>query len=375
MPIYESVGKDRIYQLLMTTQIKEDCITLIALSDLIAQPILALAFLPMYALFAEEIENTIGEKGEVFSISNDSPFNISAVRSKLKLFGGEKLGKAKKKVLNLDKLQGDIFKNKLKFNFTRELNVHYNLGIFFTEEGRILGNTQYFYYMFEERNIDGREYNKEEIREFSKSIGTVLGSVDEGLKDFMPEYNVNVKNKDYRLKFKDFNTDRKSFTSVSKLQYGKDISLILLHVLSSINFVRFVLDDALENDNTYLFKVKYISLYYSIKSMENIIKFFKSNNVDYNIYNSLKEFTDGSTFLLNSNFRNCMMHYRYALDGEYLISDTYLDINLKLYGLVETYFDGRNYNEVDSLITERLYHLSDMLEDLLNIDRSNLRYL
>lgn len=375
MSIYESVEKDRIYQLLMVSQIKNDCVTLMALSDLIARPILALAFLPIYAMFAEEIENTIGERGRVFSIRNDSPFRISVVRSKLKLFGAERLGKAKKKVLNLDELQGDIFNNKLRFDFTKNLSIHYNLGVFFTDEGRILGNTQYFYYMFEERNIDGREYNEEEIREFSKSIGTVLGSVYEGLKNFMPDHIVNVKNKDYRIKFKDFNTDKKSFTCLSQLQYGKDIALILLHVLSNINFVRFVLDDALDNDNTYLFKVKYISLYYSIRSIGKIIEFFKSNNVDYNIYSSLKECTENSAFLLNSTFRNCMMHYRYNLDGEYLISDRFLDINVKLYGLVETYFDGMNYSEVDLLITERLYQISDILEDLLNIDRRNLRYV
>lgn len=157
MPIYESVEKDRIYQLLMISQIKNDCVTLMALSDLIAQPILALVFLPIYALFAEEIENTIGEKGRVFSISYDSPFKISVVRSKLKLFGAERLGKAKKKVLNLDELQGDIFKRKLRFNFTQKLNIHCNLGVFFSDQGRILGNTQYFYYMFQERNIDGRD--------------------------------------------------------------------------------------------------------------------------------------------------------------------------------------------------------------------------
>lgn len=227
MPTNESIEKDEIYQLLTDLQIKNDCVTLAALSNLIAQPIISLAFLPLYALFVEEINNTIGEKERAFDISNDLSFKIGAVRSKLKLFGAEKIGKSKKRMLNLDESQGEIFKKKLRFNFTRSLNIHYNLGVFFTNEVKILGNTQYFYYIFQGNNIDEREYNKEEIMEFSRSLGIVIGSVNEGFKNFMPHHSVNIKNRDYRIKFKDFNTDKKSFTTISQLQYGKDISLIL----------------------------------------------------------------------------------------------------------------------------------------------------
>lgn len=228
MAQYESVDKSRIYQSLIALQIKNDCETLIALQGLLAQPILALAFLPMYALFVEEMQKSIGKDGETFKIKNEWPFSISAIRSKLKLFGGERLGKNKKKVLKLDRLQDEIFRSKLRFRFTKGFNIHYNLGIFFTEEGRILGNTQYYYYMFQDRYVSGREYSKEEIREFTKSIGTVIGSVSKGLREFCPEHRINVEHKRYNLKFKDFNTNRKSFTSFSKITNGKDVSLMLL---------------------------------------------------------------------------------------------------------------------------------------------------
>jgi len=376
MPINESIEKAKIYQLLTALQVKNDCVTLIALNNLIAQPIISLAFLPLYALFVEEMNNTIGEKGRVFDISNDSPFKIGAVRAKLKLFADEKrIGKSKKRMLELDESQDIIFKKKLRFNFTRNLNIHYNLGIYFTNEGKIIGNTQYFYYMFQGNNIDGRKYNNEEIREFSRSLGIVIGSINEGLKNFMPHHAVNIKNREYRIKFKDFNTNKKSFTTISKLQYGKDISLILLHILSNINFIVFILSDALENNNTYLFKIKYISFYYSIRSIEKIIEFFNKNNVDHNTYSSLKECIDDSKFLLDSTFRNCMMHYRYDLDGEYLISDKYLNSNVKLYGLVETFFNGMDYDEIDLLLTEKLVQLSDIIENSLNIDSNKLKDL
>ena len=44
--------------------------------------------------------------------------------------------------------------------------------------------------------------------EFSRSLGIVIGSVNEGFKNFMPHHSVNIKNRDYRIKFKDFNTDK-----------------------------------------------------------------------------------------------------------------------------------------------------------------------
>lgn len=375
MPTNESIEKDEIYNLLTYLQIKNDCITLIALNKLIVQPIISLAFLPLYALFVEEINNIIGEKGRAFNISNDSPFKIRAVRVKLKLFGAEKrIGKSKKRILDLDRAQDITFKKKLKFHFVQNLNIHYNLGVYFTNEGKIIGNTQYFYYMFQDNKIDGREYNKEEIINFSRYLGIVINSINEELKNFMPHHAVNIKSKNYRIRFKDFNTNKKSFTTISKLQYGKDISLILLHVLSNINFVRFILIDMLEN-NTYLFKTKYISLYYSIRSIEKIIEVFNKNSVDYSTYSLLKKCVDSSKSLLNSKFRNCIMHYRYDLNGEYLIDDKYLNLNVKLYGLVETFFNGMTYAEIDLMVTERLVQLSDIIEGLLNINIKNLKEL
>lgn len=375
MGLQNNVNKDQFYQLLMTMQIKNDCITLVALKDILSQPIISLSFLPVYALFAEEIEKSIGENGEVFSISNNSPFKTSSVRSKLKLFGAERLGKSKKIVLSIDELQGEIFRKKLRINITRNLNIHYNLGVFFNEQDKIIGNTQYFYYMFQEKNIDGYEYTKNEVYEFGRTVGTVISSINEGLKDFMPDCTLDIEHKKYRIKFKDYNTNRKSFSSISSFEYGKDITLILLHVLSNINIILYVLDEVLDRGNTYLFKIKYISLYYSVNTLRKILSFLDENKVENQEFERLNRDIKSSMFLMNNTFRNCMMHYKYVIDDIYLIDDQFLNVDIKFFGLVETHFEGKNFFEIHDLLTKKLFCISDTLEMILDLDKKNLKYL
>jgi len=369
------VNKESMYQTITTLQIKNDCLTLIGLQRVLSQPILSLAFLPLYSLFVEEIENTIGQKGTLFKIQNESPFKISNVRSKLKLFGSDRLGKSRKITSKLDEVQGEIYRSKLRFDFTKNLNIHYNLGIFFNEEGRVLGNTQYFYYMFQEQETSDREYEIEEIKAFSQALGTVISSVDSGLKDVLPNDKVIIKEKNYSIRYKDFNTDRVQFCKFGNNPLRKEISLILLHVLSNINFVRFVLDEVLTRDNTYLFRVKYISFYYTCKSIQKILEFLKRKGMDDSIFIELEELVKGSQYLLDSEFRNCMMHYSFKNKEKYLIDDSRLDINILLYGLVETRFEGMGFYDLNDKVTTHINAFSDSIEKILDISTSGLKNL
>lgn len=369
------VTKEKYYQLLTTIQIKQDCETLLSLNNVLSQPILALSFLPFYALFADEIENTIGDKGNKFVIRNDSPFKISEVRAKLKLFGHEKINKSKKRILSADFVQDQIFGNKLKLLIVRYLKIHYNIGIFYLNDGRIIGNTQYFYYMFQDRNFNVREYKEEEIRLFSQSLGTVIGSVSEGLKDFLPDYKIFVKNEKYQIKYKDFNTNKRNFSSLSV--YGKDMVLLLLHTLSAVNYVRFILENELPEDNPYLFKVKYITMYYALGSVNKVSNYYSSNNIvlNPNVLESLKSILINSEVLLNSDFRSCMMHYEFINKGKYLIKDEYLNCSVPFYGLIQTFFNGMNYSDFNKILTDKIIHISDSIENLLKISNDNLKKL
>ena len=368
------VTKEKYYQLLSATQIKQDCETLISLSNVLSQPILALSFLPFYALFADEIQNTIGDKGEKFVIRNDSPFDISEVRAKLKLFGNEKINKSKKRILSADFIQNEVFKNNLRLSYTKYMNIHYNLGIFYLNR-RIIGNTQYFYYMFQERNFNGREYKKEEIKRFGQSLGTVIGSVSDGLKDFLPDYNVIVKNEKYNIKYKDFNTNKNSFSSLSV--YGKETVLLLLHILSAVNFIRFILENELPEDNSYLFKVKYITMYYALGSIKKVLNYYSLYNIVLEpIFSvTLEEMLFNSEVLLNSDFRSCMMHYKFINKGNYLIKDEYLNYDIPFYGLIQTFFNAMNFSDFNKMITDKIIHISDSIDNLLRISNDDLKEL
>ena len=45
-----------------------------------------------------------------------------------------------------DKHQDEIFRNRLRFSFMKNWNIHYNLGVFFDERNCIIGNSQQLNY-------------------------------------------------------------------------------------------------------------------------------------------------------------------------------------------------------------------------------------
>lgn len=368
------VSKRDYYQMLSVMQIKYDCETLKALKSLQTQPILALSFLPFYALFAEEIQNTIGENGKKFRLNNNSPFDIGHVRSKLKLFGDERISKSKKKISDVDSIQESVFKNNLKFSITKKLNIHYNIGIFFEKNGRVIGNTQFFYYMFQNDKYISREYSPEEIRDFGQVLGTAIGSVSEGLKNFQSNYKVDVKNEKYEIFFKNFNTNRIGVSSFTNSELDKETSLLVLHLLSAINFVRFILDNELSDQNTYLIKIKYIIMYYALGSIKKILN-IQINKFTDKTKELFEEILEDTNQLMNSDFRSCMMHYEYRKNESYLIDEKYLDFTKPFYGLVETCFDGTTYTEFCGRINVKISEISDALERILCINNSNMKKL
>ena len=82
-------------------------------------------------------------------------------------------------------------KHKLRFKFLYELNIHYNLGIFLDENGDIIGNSQYGYYLFQDNNILKKkieevenltdtkkidyQFAPEEYFEYGKYCGKIIG--------------------------------------------------------------------------------------------------------------------------------------------------------------------------------------------------------
>lgn len=103
---------------------------------------------PYYSLFCIESLGTLKNYG--FDISSDynCPYNQKNIRAKLKCFE-EKYNKSINIVRNCDFIQDYIFKNKLKCTLLKEHNMYYNIGIFIYNN-KIIGNSQYAYYIFQD---------------------------------------------------------------------------------------------------------------------------------------------------------------------------------------------------------------------------------
>ncbi|WP_313163960.1 hypothetical protein [Sedimentibacter sp.] len=106
---HTSIEKEEYYNMLSTMHIKNDCETLKALAPVISQPIIILGMLPYLSLFCNSVQEYINRNIAYTAIENDSPFSISDMRSKLKLFD-ERYSKAKKQLIQIINLYNSYVK-------------------------------------------------------------------------------------------------------------------------------------------------------------------------------------------------------------------------------------------------------------------------
>ena len=147
---HHSFTKDEYYHSLSMLSIKNDCETIKALQSTLNQPIIILSMLPYLSLFCKALEEYMIERDAISSLSNNSSYSMSNIRSKLKLFN-QRYERSLRYVEEVNNVQDQIFKNKLRFRLLELLNCYYNMGIFFDKEGNIIGNTQFLFSLFQEK--------------------------------------------------------------------------------------------------------------------------------------------------------------------------------------------------------------------------------
>ena len=366
------IGYDFKYIMELLKKINNDSITIIGM-------------IPFVSLFCYEAIEVFDKYNIGFKVPQNHSFSLHDIRLKTKLFENE-YSRSKNIILNCDYLQDYIFKHKLKFKFLHKFNIHYNLGIFLDDDGNIVGNSQYGYYIFQDNKMlkkkiaetekimyTGKlhyEIEPEDCREYGRFCGTIIAYIN----NIFDELNFNVKlnESDVRFFYKDINTN-KDLNLISGKNDEKALTLYLLHLLSTINFVLKILRKYENTDNGWWLKVYYITYYYSVQRLLNIKNYMNINKITndkiqkfYSVINiDAKE-------LINVNFRNCMMHYELIDSNKnFLIKEEYLDIKEPLFGLVESCFDGTKYNELKNKIIDKLDKLSKEIQILLNIDLSN----
>lgn len=328
---------------------------------------------PYYSLFCIESLSTLKKYGIDISSDYNSPYNQNTIRAKLKCFE-EKYIKSINIVRNCDFIQDYIFKNKLNCTSLNEHNMYFNIGIFIYNN-KIIGNSQYAYYIFQDskflkkQNLLLNDFQFELIPSELKEYGAYCGNIISKISIITTEVFKSESNfVDNYLKpnifFKDLNTN-KIFKDETKLEH-----LYLLHILSNINYVYYILKKY-EKNNGWWIKLYYITYYYSLRRIINLTEYLRKNNKKLDKIESLENLYNITNKYINSNFRNCVMHYDFS---DY-INKKHFDINKPLFGLIESSFDGINYNDFKSEILTFIKEISDTLEKYLSIDISNYELL
>lgn len=320
--------------------------------------IIGIEIVPFISLFCWETIETLKKYNIYLEFPTNNTFSLQDIRLKTKLFEN-KYSKAKKMILNCDYLQDYIFKNKLIFKFMHDWNIHYNLGIFTDKYGNIVGNSQYGYYIFQDNkllkkkiinaentdNIKELKYDftPKEYFEYGKFCGQVITRINNLFKNINISTEINKTN--IELYYKDINTNR-HLRKIYKDENGKALTLYLIHILSTINFVLRVLRKYEKTDRGWWLRIYYITYYYAWQSLNDIKNHLSMNGMlNHKINDFYSIINIDNKKLINSEFRNCMMHYDLLnKNNKFLIQYKYLNSSIPLFGLVESCFDGIKYH-------------------------------
>ena len=367
-------------------QIYYDCKTIKSLFYSIKENYIAgITLIPYMSLFCWESLAFFRKIGIDFNIEENDTFTLTDVRLKLKIFEN-KYSKAKNMILNCDYLQDYIFKNKLKFDFMKNWNIHYNLGIMFNEKKEIVGNSQYAYYIFQDNkllkrkieNIKGLvntsnieyDYVPDDYIKYGKYIGKIIGSFLNYFEELnILDIDIQTNKINTNVFYKDFNSNK-----LYKNEEVKIIELYLLHILTFINSTIRLLGECEKDDTGWWLRIYYIAYYYAIERLKDIKNYIANNKMDNSNFTKLLTQININNDFMNGEFRNCMMHYGLInKDNKFLIDLQKFNLDIPMMGLVESCFDNLNYFELKNKIKKELENISQVIDNILNIDKSNLK--
>lgn len=371
--------QEAINNYLSCIQIKSDCETICSLVKSLQQDgVTGFGVIPYITLTAYTALEMLPSNDPQFQVPYSA--QIKDIRMKLKIFE-DGYSKSKRMLLNIDYLQDQIFKKKLRFNFMKNWNIHYNLGIYTDNEKRVVGNTQYNYYLLQDnrflkRNLDEiaqtysaspNEFNLNEqvgkdCYKYAYNYVKFINSVHLGLESFDVPISVNTAKFETNYYYADYNTNVRS-TLFPQGEEGKATILYLLHILTTMNFLLYVLNNYEKDDYGWWLKINYIVYYYSIHKLTDLHEHFVQNKLmTQNISDYLNEINIKNAKFMNSTFRNCMMHSSLAdKNGNSIISSSNLDRAKPLLGLVETCFDGMNYKDLKDSVILEMKRISNIL--------------
>ncbi len=312
--------------------IQEDAEAIYSLLQSERDPIFSECVMPYYALFVQSCE----EYMKTNAIEGSVAKRIKDIRNNIKAYA-DRAGRTTRRIADVDQKQDFQFREQLRFNFMKKWNIHYNLGTFWVQDKKIVGNTQMLNDVLRIEDIFAPNRGEMEL-ELGRQIGSYVASVRNGLAVNISPPEICRKNHAVEIPFYcDFNTNRKS--KMIKHDIPKEINILLLHLLCSLNFVRYVLSGLFYPGNTWVFRIQYITTYYAFYALSKLNNHVQNNHdSDIDIF-SVESLLDEGKVLFVTDFRNCMMHY--DLHGYGVL--TAENLNKSLFGLVENCFPNHSY--------------------------------
>lgn len=374
-----------------TTQTKHDFETVLQLTPFfIAYPELSFGFIPYFAastIASLDLIRKYRVPTDYYESNIVNEEKMKDIRTKIKIFD-TRYSASLRMLMNVDYIQNEIFKKMNKLYCFVNQKPHPNLGIFTDDQGRIIGNTHYAYYvMFDSKVLkksqdDIRKIYSETPGQFSfrinrrdalntgQDIGKIVGSILVSLIDLKLAASPEVENYRPNVYYSDVNTNHRALFT-HNISADKSIFLFILHILTSINFVLYVANTCEKNDTGWWLKTNYMAYHYCISRLRDLEKTnLKSGIASGDLSDLLKELALKNENLLCPDFRNCIMHASFSNDGILLINERYLNPETPLFGLVETYFNGASYLDVKNEIIKRLIRISTILSNWLDLNLS-----
>lgn len=331
---------------------------------------------PYTALFCYEAIEYLKSNGQNVDIEQTSRYSIKDIRQKAKFFDYS-LNKLFQSVDNVDSLQNDHFISLMRYPQLGHWNLHDNLGIYFDDKKNIVGNSHYAFYVFQDekaiskphRLMNGHEVLGNEVYAFAYDMGRIIGGIATGLSCISDFMKADLDLEQISLHSQDFNTNR--CTIIGNEKY-KTIRLFLLHVLSSIGLILFVLKKAIIRDCGLLLRYEYITYHYALLRLEDLTRSFNNSTEHCNDIKLIKMLNSidyqNNDGLRKTEFRNCMMHFGLTdKHGNPLIAKDKLNLAIPFCGLIETQF-GLSYDEYLTRLETQLNSIYQKIKDYLAFD-------
>lgn len=330
--------------------IQEDAEAIYSLLKTERDSIFTLGVTPYYVLFVQSCQEYIGKNFISESLQKD----FKDIRNHIKAYA-DKFGKSQKRVLSVDDTQNGDFKEQLRFEFLKTMNVHLNLGSYWTDTGHIIGNTQQLAGFLSVSSMFDPAL-KDKSYQMGNQISSFVSSVRNGFSTSLEYPRIERGQSSIKINYYyDINTNKNN--ELLSQSVPKELNLFFLHLLCNMNFVKHILRPLLTDGNAWIFRIEYVTSYYTLRALERFKNFCEFNGCTFVDMTGIIELLAQKEKLFQTKLRNCMMHYNLENAGVITIEN----VDKPFYGIIENCFNGMSYQDYTIL----LHNLSDKIIEYL----------